>query len=247
MTIAHPAFADLLAVNPLNAGELIAAFGVIGVLTIIFAETGLLIGFFFPGDSLLFLAGIGASSFAGVVIPGLHPLNLWALLIGAPLCAIAGAQLGHLLGARYGRRIFDKPDSRIFRPEYVEKAEHYFLKFGPAKAIVLARFIPIVRTFLNPVAGILETPARTFLLYNVIGAILWTDTVLLAGYLLARRLTQVPNIDRYVLPAVVLIVLISGIPIYLELWRARRERRRSAGPDAPSAAADDVTTGRHRA
>ena len=219
--------ANVLAINPFNSTELIATFGVIGVLAIIFAETGLLIGFFFPGDSLLFLAGIAASPFA-TKIPGIHSsLNIWALVIGAPICAIIGAQLGHFLGAKYGRKMFDKPNSRIFKPQYVDKAEHYFNKFGPAKAVVAARFIPIVRTFLNPVAGVLEMPAGRFLVYNVIGAILWTDAILLVGYSLAERVAAIPNIDKYLLPAVVVIVLISAIPIFVEIWRNHRAKRRT--------------------
>lgn len=222
------ALAALTAINPLNATELIAAFGVIGVLAIIFAETGLLIGFFFPGDSLLFLAGIAASPFANDIFPGIQ-LNIWILLIGTPVCAILGAQLGHLLGAKYGRKMFHKPNSRIFKPEYVDKAEHYFNKFGPAKAVILARFIPIVRTFLNPVAGVLEMPARQFFVYNVIGAVLWTDGILLAGYFIARKIKDwIPpeDIDKYLLPVIVLIVLISAIPIFVEIIRTRREKRR---------------------
>src|SRR4051794_4604629 len=141
-----------------------------------FVETGLLVGFFFPGDSLLFLAGIAASP-AAFEIVGVR-LSLPLLLIGAPICAILGAQLGHLLGARYGRRMFERPNSRLFRKEYVDKAEHYFNKFGPPKAVILARFIPIVRTFLNPVAGMLGMRARTFLVWNIIGGVLWTEGVL---------------------------------------------------------------------
>jgi membrane-associated protein len=225
----HLALADGFAVNPLNAAELLAAFGTIGVLAILFAETGLLVGFFFPGDSLLFLAGIAASPFANEILPGVQ-LELWHLLVGSPICAIAGAQLGHYLGAKYGRRMFDRPNSRLFRQEYVDKAEYYFNKFGPAKAVVLARFIPIVRTFLNPVAGVLEMPARTFLLWNVVGAILWTDGILLVGYAAARQITRfVPaeDIDKYLLPVIVLIVLVSAMPIFIEIWRTRRETRRA--------------------
>lgn len=221
------ALADQLAVNPLNAVELLATFGLVGVLVIIFAETGLLVGFFFPGDSLLFLAGIAASPFANEILPGVQ-LPIWGLLIGTPIAAIAGAQLGHLLGAKYGRKMFDKPNSKIFKPEYVDKAEYYFNKFGPAKAVILARFIPIVRTFLNPVAGVLEMPARQFFVYNLIGGLLWTDGILLLGYFLARKITEyVPadQLDKYLLPVIVLIVLISAIPIFIEIirgWRAKR-------------------------
>src|SRR5207244_7601203 len=129
-----------------------------------------MIGFFLPGDSLLFVAGIAASPVAADIV-GVR-LSLPALLVGAPICAVAGAQLGHLLGARYGRRLFARPDSRLFKVEYVDRAEYYFTRYGPAKAIVLARFVPIVRTFLNPVAGTLRMPARRFLVWNVIGGLL---------------------------------------------------------------------------
>lgn len=196
---------------------------------IVFAETGLLVGFFFPGDSLLFLAGVAASPVADAIVG--TKLPLLALLVVAPICAIVGAQLGHFLGAKYGRQMFDRPNSRLFKQEYVEKAEYYFNKFGPAKAVILARFIPIVRTFLNPVAGVLEMPARTFLLWNIVGGILWTDGVILAGYLLAERITTViepEEIDKYLLPVVALIVLISVLPIFIEIWRERRNRRRAA-------------------
>jgi membrane-associated protein len=236
-----------LAVNLLDPASLIATFGTIGVLAIIFAETGLLVGFFFPGDSLLFLAGVAASPFVGTVIPGAQPLAIWVLLIGTPICAIAGAQLGHLLGAKYGRKMFDRPNSRLFKPHYVEKAEYYFARFGPAKAVILARFIPIVRTFLNPVAGVLGMPARQFFVYNVIGAILWTDGILLVGYLLAERLAGIHNIDRYILPAVALIILVSVLPILIEIYRGWRARR--AGGHAPGGELADGAdgAGRHRA
>jgi membrane-associated protein len=232
-----------LALNVLDAGALLATFGLAGVLAILFAETGLLIGFFFPGDSLLFLAGVAASPFVAKVLPNVQPMNIWALAIGAPICAIAGAQLGHFLGARYGRRMFDRPNSHIFKPAYVDKAEYYFNKFGPAKAVILARFIPIVRTFLNPVAGVLEMPARTFFVYNVIGGVLWTDGVLLVGYALAKQLSNIPNVDKYILPAVLLIVLISISPILVEIVRSRRARRSGTGEHL---AQDTGDVGRHR-
>jgi membrane-associated protein len=214
----------------LNATELIKAVGLFGIWAIIFAETGLLVGFFFPGDSLLFLAGVASSSVAEEIFGDGTRLSLAGLLIGAPICAIAGAQFGHYLGARYGRRMFERPDSRLFKREYVDKAEYYFNKFGPAKAVVLARFIPVVRTFLNPVAGMLEMPARRFLLWNAVGAVIWTDGIILAGYYLARQIIDVippEKIDTYLVPAVLVIVLISVLPIFIEIWRERRARRRA--------------------
>jgi membrane-associated protein len=224
-------FADGLALNPLNAKDLLNAFGLFGVWAIMFAETGLMVGFFLPGDSLLFLAGVAASPVANEIVG--TRLSLAGLLIVTPICAIAGAQLGHWLGARYGPRMFERPNSRFFKREYVERAEYYFEKFGPAKAVVLARFIPIVRTFLNPVAGVLEMPARRFFVWNLIGGLVWTDGILLVGYALARQIIKVippEKIDTYLIPVVALIVLISALPIFIEIWRARRDRRRTAAP-----------------
>ncbi|GAA1585249.1 DedA family protein [Actinoplanes couchii] len=221
------ALVEQLALNPLDPKDLLSAFGLPGVLAILFAETGLLVGFFFPGDSLLFLAGVAASEVANSIFGEGAQLSIVGLLIGAPLCAIIGAQLGHWLGAKYGRRMFDKPESKLFKKEYVEKAEYYFEKFGPAKAVVLARFIPIVRTFLNPVAGTLGMPAKQFFLWNVVGAILWTDGIILLGYLLAEQIYAAigDKIDRYILPVVVLIVLISVLPIGIELLRERKAKK----------------------
>jgi len=228
-------FADSLSFNPLNPLDYLSwmgpRFALIGVLLILFAETGLMVGFFFPGDSLLFLTGVAASSVANEVVGWQIPIV--PLLIGAPLFAIAGAQFGHWLGARYGQRLFNNPDSRLFKREYVEKAEHYFHKFGPRKAVVLARFIPIVRTFMNPVAGTLEMPAKQFFIWNSVGAILWTDGILLAAYFFAQKIIDAiggpDKIDHYILPFVFLIVLISLIPVFIEMWRSHREKKRERG------------------
>jgi membrane-associated protein len=220
------AFAETLALNPLNAKELLQTFSVYGVWVIMFVETGLLVGFFFPGDSLLFLAGIAASRAASEIV-GVR-LSLPLLLIGSPICAILGAQLGHYLGARYGRKLFERPNSRLFKKDYVDKAEHYFNKFGPAKAVILARFIPVVRTFLNPVAGMLEMPARRFFVWNVVGGALWTEGVLLAGYFLSTQIQSLippEKIDTYLLPAILVIVLLSASPIFVEIIRGWRSRR----------------------
>jgi len=229
----------------LNATELIRTVGLFGIWAIIFAETGLLVGFFFPGDSLLFLAGVAASPVADH-IPGLGNTHLpiVALLIVTPACAIVGAQLGHWYGRRYGPRLFARPNSRLFKQEYVDKAETVLIRFGSAKAIVLARFIPIVRTFMNPVAGVLRVPTGRFLLWNVIGGIIWTDGILLAGYYLARQIIKIippDKIDLYILPAVVVIVIISVIPILVEILRTRRDRRRTiAAAAAASEPSDDA-------
>ncbi|QYC37893.1 Inner membrane protein YqjA [Nonomuraea coxensis DSM 45129] len=208
---------------------ILGTFATIGVLAIIFAETGLLLGFFLPGDSLLVAAGIfsSASVAAGM---GIEPLSFPLLVVGTPLCAIAGAQLGHFLGARFGRRMFEKPDSKLFKKEHVLRAEEFFEKFGPAKAVVLARFVPIVRTFMNPVAGVLEMHPRRFFVWNVIGGVVWVESLLLLGHYLGGQVDP-KQIDKYILPGVFLIVLISLIPIFVEVIKKRREAKRLPSPN----------------
>ncbi|MEU0521158.1 VTT domain-containing protein [Streptosporangium sp. NPDC006007] len=220
---------------------LLGPFATVGVLGIIFAETGLLLGFFLPGDSLLVAAGVFSTPEAAQAIPGLKPLSFPLLLVLAPVCAIVGAQLGHHLGATYGRRMFDRPDSKLFKREYVEKAEHYFQRFGPARAVVLARFIPIVRTFLNPVAGMLGMDRKRFFLWNCVGGVIWTDGLLIFGRLVG---SAVPNIDKYILPGAMVIILLSVIPIIREVVKSRRNggsgvpepqgKHHRSAPPAPS-------------
>ena len=235
------ASSHVLALNIMDPKSLLQTFGLIGVLALMFAETGLLVGFFLPGDSLLFVAGIAASPVAQDIV-GVQ-LSLPVLLVAAPLCAIAGAQLGHWLGARYGRPLFARPGSKIFKPEYVDRAETYFTKYGPAKAVVLARFVPVVRTFMNPVAGMLGMPAGQFAMWNVVGAVLWADGVLLAGYLPAKRLRDTigaDNIDKYLLPVVAVIVVLSMLPIAIEIVRTRRAAGRNDASTDGRAESDKV-------
>ncbi|WP_460364191.1 DedA family protein [Actinocorallia lasiicapitis] len=198
--------------------SLFGTFAAIGVLLIIFAETGLLFGCILPGDSLLFTAGI-LTSVNELNGTEFEQISLPVLLIGGPIAAIAGAQLGHWIGAKYGRKLFDRPDSRLFKKEWVEKAEYYFNKFGPEKAVVIARFVPIVRTFLNPLAGMLGMETKRFFVWNVIGAIIWTDSLFLMGHWLGA---SVPNIDRYIIPGVVVILIISVVPILLEMRKGKK-------------------------
>jgi membrane-associated protein len=216
----------LHALNPLDPKSLLAYAGTWALWIVIFAETGLLIGFFLPGDTLLFLAGVASSSFA-VDIAGTK-LPFAPLLIITPLCAIAGAQTGFYLGRRYGVKMFDRPNSRVFKREYVEKTEATFERFGVARAIVLARFIPIVRTFLNPVAGILEVTPRRFLLWNIVGAVLWTDGILIAGHLLAKQINDsigAENVDKAILPIIVMLVVIAALPLIVDVIRKRRRNK----------------------
>ena len=206
-----------LALNPLSASDLLTSFGTVGVLVILFAETGLLIGFFLPGDSLLFTAGLLCATGAGA----LH-LSLPWVLVAAVVGALLGAQVGFLIGRRAGRALLE----RTTNPKVshgMRRAEELFARYGPAKAIVLARFIPVVRTVLNPVAGALHTPSRTFTVWQVVGGLVWTVGLVLAGYALGA---SIPGVDNYLLPVIAVIVIVSLVPLGLEILRERRRRAR---------------------
>ncbi|MEY2425775.1 MAG: rane-associated protein [Actinomycetota bacterium] len=200
----------------LSPEHLIETFGTIGLIAVIFAESGLLIGFFLPGDSLLFTAGLLASQ---------GKLNIAVIVVGCCAAAVAGDQVGYQFGARVGPALFRRPDSRFFKQEYVEKAQGYFDKYG-SRTIVLARFVPIVRTFAPIVAGIGTMAWRTFATYNLIGGVVWAAGVTLAGYVLGET---IPDIDKYLLPIIVLIVVLSAIPVAIEVLRARREKVDNSG------------------
>ena len=211
-----------IAANLFDAHSIVGDLGLIGILAIIFAETGLLIGLAFPGDSLLFIAGIAASS-AGAEILGGASLDAASIFIGAPVITIIGSQVGHFLGNRYGRKFFDRPNGRFFTKERVAQTERWLTKYGIGKALILARFIPFVRTLINPTVGIIGYPARKFLLWNAIGAVIWTQCVLGAGYVLGNKISG--SIDKYLLPIIGLIVLVSVLPVALEVlkeWRTKR-------------------------
>jgi len=191
---------------PGDLNHLIETVGYIGIFAIIFAETGLLIGFFLPGDSLLFTAGFLASQ---------DILNIWILLFVCVSGAIIGDQVGYGLGRRYGRGYFNKPESRLFKPKNLVLAEQFFEKHG-GRAIILARFIPFARTFVPVVAGISHMPYRHFVSFNVIGAFLWGAGVTLLGYFLGNA---IPSVDRYLLPVIALILFISVVPSAYHIWK----------------------------
>lgn len=214
------AAAALLVASPaiLDPEKLVSSYGLIGLVLIVFAETGLLLGFFLPGDSLLFIAGFAAAGNLG----GLdQPIAVVCLAV--TVAAIVGAQVGHYIGWRAGPVLFDKPESRLFKRSNVVKAEHAFERFGPAKAVVLARFIPIVRTFLNPVAGVLEMKPRAFFVWNVVGGVLWGTGITLLGYFLGNVEVVKDNLELFVLS----VVGISVLPIAVEVLKARRSARAS--------------------
>ena len=207
--------------NLFDAHSIVTTLGLIGVLAIIFAETGLLVGLFFPGDSLLFIAGLAASGSAEKIV-GTH-LNVPALLIGAPIAAIIGSQLGHWFGSTVGRKYFERPDGRFFNQKRVQATEKWLNKYGTGKALILARYVPFIRTLINPLAGIVHVPAKKFFLYNCIGAILWTESVIGIGIFLGDKVFG--SVDKYLLPIIAVIILISLIPVGIEIIRELNTKR----------------------
>lgn len=209
-----------LALGPswLDPDYLIQTFGVVGILAIVFAESGLLIGFFLPGDSLLFTTGL-------LIVTGqyLH-LPLWLMCVMIVIAAVLGDQVGYLFGKKVGPSLFKRPDSRLFKQENVEKAHEFFEKHGP-KSLVLARFVPIVRTFTPIIAGVSGMRYRSFVIFNIIGGTLWGAGVTLLG----AALGQIDFVHENIEAMLVGIVLLSVLPIVIEFLRARRKKPDSAG------------------
>ncbi|MBW3556520.1 MAG: VTT domain-containing protein [Actinobacteria bacterium] len=198
----------------------LAAFGTIGLFAIVFAESGLLFGFFLPGDSLLFTAGLLASQ---------GKLSLPVILVGCFVAAVAGDQVGYAFGNRVGPALFRRPDSRFFKRANLEKAQNFFDRHG-SKTIVLARFVPVARTFVPIVAGVGSMTYRTFVTFNVVGGLLWAVGVTLLGYILGET---IPDIDKYLLPVIAAIVVASAVPVGVELLRARRRSVVRSGGSPP--------------
>lgn len=209
LAAAHP-----IAVGALDPTHLIDTFGLLGLLVIIFAECGLLLGFFLPGDTLLFSAGL-------LIATGRWDLQVATVAVLATLAAVAGNLVGYWIGRTAGPKVFDRPNSRLFRPEYVTRSEAFFDRFGPA-TIVLARFVPIVRTVATVLAGVGKMRFGLFALYSVIGGALWASGILLAGYWLGHidfvRKTVEPLID----PILICVVLASLLPVTIHWFRSRR-------------------------
>ena len=210
------------AANLFDAHSIVGDLGLAGVLAIIFAETGLLVGLAFPGDSLLFIAGVAASG-SGAAILGGASLNPIALFIGAPVAAVLGSQVGHWFGATYGRKLFDRPDGRFFNHQRVAATEKWLSKYGTGKALVLSRFIPFIRTLINPLAGIVGIPVKKFFIWNFIGAVIWTQLVICAGFVLGEKLKG--SVDKYLLPVVALIIVVSVVPVAIEFFREWSTRK----------------------
>ncbi len=195
-----------------------------GLFFIIFAETGLAIGFFLPGDSLLVVAGLFAAA---------GKLNLWIMLITLFIAAVVGDAVGYYSGRKMGKAIFSRPKSRFFNPQHLEKAHAFYEKYG-GKTIIIARFVPIVRTFAPIVAGAANMTYKNFLLYNIFGGFLWVTSMLLAGYFLGglvergvRNLFGVEGfkLENHIDKVVIVIVFLSILPMIFEYLKARREKK----------------------
>ncbi len=193
--------------------KLIKHGGVWFVFLVVFAESGLLVGFFLPGDSLLFTAGMFASGAFGADVQ----LNIWALLVGTFIAAVAGDQVGYLFGRKVGPALFKREDSKIFKQAHVHKAQEFFDKHG-AKALVLARFVPIVRTFCPIVAGVAHMDYPTFLRFNIVGGFLWGVGVTSLGFFLGN----IPFVKENFEIAIFAVIAISLLPVAIEIIRSRR-------------------------
>ncbi|MEU6619617.1 VTT domain-containing protein [Streptomyces litmocidini] len=217
---------NTLALGPswLDPDYLIQTFGLIGVLVIVFAESGLLIGFFLPGDSLLFTTGL-------LVTTGKLDTPLWLVCTLVVAAAVLGDQVGYLFGRKVGPSLFKRPDSKLFKQENVEKAHEFFEKHGP-KSLILARFVPIVRTFTPIIAGVSRMNYRSFIIFNLIGGLLWGAGVTLLG----SALGKIEFVHKHIELILVGIVLISVIPVAIELLRARSHAKKNpprSDHDAP--------------
>jgi membrane-associated protein len=193
----------------------LGAFAVIGVCLIIFAECGLLVGFFLPGDTLLFTAGL-------YIERGSIATPLWLMCVLVAVCAFLGNVSGYWIGAKAGPALFNKPDSRLFKREHVERTHEFFERYG-ARAIVLARFVPIVRTFITAIAGVGRMDPKRYFTYSAIGGVLWAAGVTVLGFYLGK----IPFMHDHIELILVLIVLLSIVPIIIEVIRARRSSKTS--------------------
>lgn len=202
----------------LDPNTIIPALGpyaLLGVCLIIFAECGLLIGFFLPGDSLLFVTGMFVGS-------GLIEAPVWMVCVAVAVCAFVGNVTGYWIGKKVGPALFNKPDSKLFKHEHVEKTHEFFEKYG-ATAVILARFVPIVRTFITAVAGVGQMDQRKFFTYSAIGALLWAAGMTVLGFFLGN----IPWIEQNIDTVAILIVLISVLPLVVGYVKERRQRTRS--------------------
>jgi membrane-associated protein len=208
-------------VNLFDAHSVVSTFGLIGVLGIIFMETGLLIGLVFPGGEVVFLAGIAASG-TGTQILGEAKLSAPLLFTLAPVAAIAGGEVGYWFGKKYGRKFFERPNTRFLNLKMVETTEKWLIRYGPGKALIFGRFIPFARTLINPVCGVVNLERKLFSTWNAIGAIIWTQVAIGIGYLLGDLIEG--SVNKYLLPIVGIIVFVSILPIIIDFLRKNKDK-----------------------
>jgi membrane-associated protein len=206
----------------LDANSVVSNLGLIGVLGIIFMETGLLIGLIFPGGEVVFLAGIAASG-TGAALLGDAKLSAPLLFALAPVAAITGGEVGYWFGKKYGRKFFDRPNTRFFNQKMVATTEKWLIKYGPRKALVFGRFVPFARTLINPVCGVTNLDRKLFSTWNAIGAIIWTQVAIGIGYLLGDVIKG--SVNKYLYPVVGIIVLISLLPLFKGIYEERKVRK----------------------
>ena len=207
--------------NFIDPNSVVSTLGLIGVLGIIFMETGLLIGLFFPGGEVVFLAGIAASG-SGAQLLGEAKLSAPLLFTLAPVAAIAGGEVGYWFGKKYGRKFFERPNTRFFNMKMVETIEKWLVKYGPRKALIFGRFIPFARTLINPVCGVVKLERKLFSTWNAIGAIIWTQVAIGIGYLLGDLIEG--SINRYIYPIIGIIVLITLLPLLNNIYKERKQK-----------------------
>jgi membrane-associated protein len=195
----------------LDASHIIETFGLLGIMAIVFAECGLLLGFFLPGDTLLFSAGV-------LVQRGTFHEPLWLIILLICVAAIIGNQVGYEIGRRGGPAVFKRPESRFFRPEYVERTGEFFERYGPP-AVVLGRFVPVVRTFITVMAGAGRMDYRTYTIYTVLGGVVWATSVTLLGYFLGNIDFIANNIELLLLAGVAM----SVVPVAFQLLRRKKQ------------------------
>jgi len=206
----------------LDAHTVVSSLGLIGVLAIIFMETGLLIGLVFPGGEVVFLAGIAASG-TGAALLGDAKLSAPLLFALAPIAAITGGEVGYWFGKKFGRKFFDRPNTRFFNRKKVATTEKWLIKYGPRKALVFGRFVPFARTLINPVCGVTNLDRKLFSTWNAIGAIIWTQVAIGIGYLLGDVIKG--SVNQYLYPIVGLIILMSLLPLFSGIYKERKERK----------------------
>jgi membrane-associated protein len=213
--------------NYFDPNVVVSNLGLVGILFMIFAEIGLLIGLVLPGgDTLLFLSGLAASN-AGVLVFGDAKISAPLLFILAPIVAIIAGEFSYWTGAKYGRKFFDRPDGRYFNHENVVKAEKWLTTYGVGKALVLSKFVSVVRKLITPVCGVIGIDKKKFRFWNAVSGIVWTQTVIGLGYVLGDVFDV--SISKYLLFVVLVIVAISLTPVFLEIIKTRRARGKQQG------------------